>query len=248
MLFANCRFYFLCVITAICCSGCEYINSRKWINEQIDLANELNRAGKPALAIEVMDNVIAKFPQEADPFYFKATYQSRLGFTDEAIKNATTFIERDSTNKYCYKLRGELTKGYDGLIDLNKAIEIDSLYMAAYYARGEKKIELLDHYGALNDFNYLLTVRSVSRKNPFFNPERIALIYFNLALIKFRFRDFQSGEADLRKSIGLNNQHWAAYLLRSKYHAALGRPELATADEEKSSRLLEKIKHPENSQ
>jgi len=93
----------------------------------------------------------------------------------------------------------------EALLNLNKAIEIDPNYAAAYYVRGNIKEAFEDHHGAMKDYN-----KSIE-KNPKFSDA-----YFVRGNVKMNLQDYYGAIDDFSAAIGLNENYIEAYFNRGK--------------------------------
>jgi tetratricopeptide (TPR) repeat protein len=93
----------------------------------------------------------------------------------------------------------------EALLNLNKAIELDANYSAAYYLRANIKSNFDDRHGAMKDYNIAL------QKNP-----KFADAYFSRGNVKMKLQDYYGAIADFSSAIGLNENYVEAYYNRGK--------------------------------
>jgi tetratricopeptide (TPR) repeat protein len=105
------------------------------------------------------------------------------------------------------KGRELLEKGeyVEALFNLNKAIEIDPNYAAAYYLRGNIKDNFEDRHGAMKDYNVAI------EKNPKFVDA-----FFARGNVKMKLQDYYGAIDDYTMAITLNENYVEAYFNRGR--------------------------------
>jgi tetratricopeptide (TPR) repeat protein len=93
----------------------------------------------------------------------------------------------------------------ESLLNLNKAIEVDPNYSAAYYVRGNIKEAFEDHHGAMKDYNIAI------EKNPKF-PDA----FFVRGNVKMKLQDYYGAIDDYSAAIVLNENYIEAYFNRGR--------------------------------
>lgn len=93
----------------------------------------------------------------------------------------------------------------ESLLNLNKAIEIDPEYAAAYYLRGNIKDRFDDRHGSMKDYNLAV------EKNP-----RFAEAYFARGNVKMKLQDYYGAIDDYTMAISINENYIEAYYNRGK--------------------------------
>lgn len=93
----------------------------------------------------------------------------------------------------------------EALLNLNKAIDIDPNYSAAYYFRANIKDNFDDRHGAMKDYNTAI------EKNPKFSEA-----FFARGNIKMKLQDYYGAIDDFSSAIKLNENFIEAYFNRGK--------------------------------
>ena len=93
----------------------------------------------------------------------------------------------------------------EALLNLNKAIDTDPAFAAAYYMRGNIKEAFEDHHGAMKDYNTAI------EKNP-----KFADAFFVRGNVKMKLQDYYGAIDDFSAVILLNENYIDAYLNRGK--------------------------------
>lgn len=118
----------------------------------------------------------------------------------------------------------------EALINLNKAIESDPSYSAAYYVRANIKDAFDDRHGAMKDYNVAI------EKNP-----RFAEAFFARGNVKMKLQDYYGAIDDFSAAIKVNENFIEAYFNRGKAKQFLQAYEDAINDCSKIIQL-----HPKN--
>ncbi|MFN3840302.1 MAG: tetratricopeptide repeat protein [Cyclobacteriaceae bacterium] len=108
---------------------------------------------------------------------------------------------------YTAKGRDLYEKGeyVESLLNLNKAIEVDPNYAAAYYLRGNIKDKFDDRHGSMKDYNLAL------EKNP-----KFAEAFFARGNVKMKLQDYYGAVDDYTSAIAINENYIEAYYNRGK--------------------------------
>jgi tetratricopeptide (TPR) repeat protein len=93
----------------------------------------------------------------------------------------------------------------EALLNLNKAIELDASYAAAYYVRGNIKDAFDDRHGAMKDYNFAV------EKNP-----KFADAFFSRGNVKMKLQDYYGAIDDYTSAININDNYIEAYFNRGK--------------------------------
>ncbi len=93
----------------------------------------------------------------------------------------------------------------EALLNLNKAIEVDPTYAAAYYVRANIKDSFDDRHGAMKDYNLAI------EKNP-----KFADAFFARGNVKMKLQDYYGAIADYSSAIAINENYIEAYFNRGK--------------------------------
>lgn len=108
---------------------------------------------------------------------------------------------------YTQKGRDLLEKNeyVEALFNLNKAIDLDPKYAAAYYLRGNIKDNFEDRHGAMKDYNAAIE----------YNP-KFADAFFARGNVKMKLQDYYGAIDDFSMAITLNENYVEAYFNRGK--------------------------------
>ena len=93
----------------------------------------------------------------------------------------------------------------EALLNLNKALELDPNYSAAYLLRGNIKDNFDDRHGAMKDYNLAI------EKNP-----KFADAYFARGNVKMKLQDYYGAISDFTSCISFNENNIEAYFNRGK--------------------------------
>jgi tetratricopeptide (TPR) repeat protein len=93
----------------------------------------------------------------------------------------------------------------EALLNLNKALELDPNYSAAYLLRGNIKDNFDDRHGAMKDYNAAI------EKNPKFGDA-----FFARGNVKMKLQDYYGAIADFSSCIAINENNIEAYFNRGK--------------------------------
>jgi tetratricopeptide (TPR) repeat protein len=93
----------------------------------------------------------------------------------------------------------------ESLLNLNKAIELDPNYSAAYYLRANIKANFDDRHGAMKDYNVAID------KNT-----KFADAYFARGNVKMKLQDYYGAIADYSSAISINENYVEAYFNRGR--------------------------------
>jgi tetratricopeptide (TPR) repeat protein len=93
----------------------------------------------------------------------------------------------------------------EALLNLNKAIEMDPNYSAAYFVRANIKDAFDDRHGAMKDYNLAV------EKNPKFSDA-----FFARGNVKMKLQDYYGAIDDYTSAITINENYIEAYFNRGK--------------------------------
>lgn len=93
----------------------------------------------------------------------------------------------------------------EAILNLNKAIEIDSKYSQAYYVRGNIKASFEDFHGAMKDYNQAIDQNG-----------KLSDVFFARGNVKMKLQDYYGAIADFTSAIAINGNYVEAYLNRGK--------------------------------
>lgn len=93
----------------------------------------------------------------------------------------------------------------EALLNLNKALELDANYAAAYFIRGNIKDNFDDRHGAMKDYSTAI------EKSP-----KMADAFFARGNVKMKLQDYYGAIADFTSCITFNENNIEAYLNRGK--------------------------------
>jgi tetratricopeptide (TPR) repeat protein len=93
----------------------------------------------------------------------------------------------------------------ESLMNLNKAIEVDPSFSAAYYLRGNIKDKFEDRHGAMKDYN------TAVEKSP-----KFADAFFARGNVKMKLQDYYGAIADYTSAITINENYIEAYFNRGR--------------------------------
>jgi tetratricopeptide (TPR) repeat protein len=93
----------------------------------------------------------------------------------------------------------------EALVNLNKAIEIDPNYAAAYFLRGNIKDNFEDRHGAMKDYNLAIEKNS-----------KFADALFARGNVKMKLQDYYGAVDDFTAAITINENYVEAYFARGK--------------------------------
>src|SRR5262245_9345330 len=120
-----------------------------------------------------------------------------------------SFVSIAQTTAKDYTQRGrellEKSEYVEALVNLNKAIEIDPNFSAAYYLRGNIKDNFEDRHGAMKDYNLAI------EKNP-----KFADALYARGNVKTKLQDYYGAIDDYTAAININENYVDAYFARGK--------------------------------
>ncbi|MEB2776790.1 hypothetical protein SYJ56_15800 [Algoriphagus sp. D3-2-R+10] len=215
----------LCFLIFILFWSCEPKETEAMIQDRLDNARKYGLEENYEKAIQIIDDVIADYPDYPGSYVLGASYMSvQPNLRQEAIKYLNKAININPNDYEAYLLRGQIKTGYEGLIDLNKAIDLNPLDAGIFYARGQQKTQLNNYYGALDDFHKALELdnfRSVEIKSS---------LYGDIALAKIQLSEYSEALEEIDKAILLNSLDPTIYYVRYIYYSKIGELELAKED------------------
>lgn len=113
---------------------------------------------------------------KAERYLNKGINQVEKGKFENGDHYLTESIHCDSVNPQAFYnralVRKKMCRYTEALTDLDKVLELDSLYLQAYLTRGEIKGMLQDYFGSLDDYKHGLDIYN---RNGLQNPSNIHL-------------------------------------------------------------------------
>lgn len=120
---------------------------------------EESRSG---LALETLDEALARFPDSAMLLSLRASIHLQGGQTSLALSDLNRAIEVDPHDPALLTNRAQALRQFgrdaDARRDLDGAIEIDDRFVAAYFNRGSLSFEAGDYAAALADFDRCIDI------------------------------------------------------------------------------------------
>lgn len=121
-------------------------------------------ARKNSLALDYYKNALQINPNNTNTLYALAKFLQDIGKTDEAIAQYESILKLDKQcETCCYNLGAiyvEIKKDYKKALEyFTKAIEINSNYLEAYFARGYTYTKLKDKESAKADYSMCLKLQ-----------------------------------------------------------------------------------------
>lgn len=114
-------------------------------------------------------------------------------FTEGSVPSATNYY-----NNGCNKLTNH-TRDYSGaIIDFDRAIELNPVFIQAYQNRGYAKANLQDFMGAIADYNKVLEIKDNDAN---YHNDRNNGIYSNRGVAKYNLQDYRGAIDDFSKAI-----------------------------------------------
>jgi len=164
------------------------------------------------LTKEIEDN-----PKYWNLYYMRAFERKNLGDLSGALKDCKMVVNNSTIENdvcECYNIMGQILssqKEYNkAILNFNRVIEIDSNNADYYYSRGYLKFQILDDFGAIEDFNKALEIEP--------NYDNFYLYHLR-GNIKHSLKEYSSAITDFNKVIELKPNYEAAYWCKglSKY-------------------------------
>ncbi|MFH1321420.1 MAG: tetratricopeptide repeat protein [Bacteroidota bacterium] len=132
---------------------------------------------------------------------------SRTKVWQNSIVLWTDVIEKYPNAKLAYNNRGLVKNNMqdykEAIMDFNKAIELDSIYILPYYNRGNTKVKLKDYHSAIQDFTKAINI----------NPN-YADAYNNRGNTKCYLKDYKRAILDFNKAIDIDPNNEKMYVNR----------------------------------
>lgn len=131
----------------------------------------------------------------------------KKGILAGVVLMIATLSWSQTAKEYTNKGRDLYEKGeyVESLLNLNKAIEVDPNYAAAYYLRGNIKDKFDDRHGSMKDYNLAV------EKNP-----KFAEAFFARGNVKMKLQDYYGAIDDYTAAIVINENYVEAYYNRGK--------------------------------
>lgn len=179
------------------------------ISKELEKAKTLFYAGTYDSSIIVLNNFIAKFPENADAYYYRGLNSFYLYKDNEAVSDFSKSISLlgntyrsyrnpDNEEDDAWLMRGE-TYGYrikdynNALSDYNKSISLNPSNPRGHYIRGAfESAELKNNVAAITDISKAISLDSLN----FYYRAHRADIYFEAT-------DYLKASEDFEKAIGL---------------------------------------------
>ena len=197
-------------------SGIVYIQKKEYDKAIVDFTK----------AIEISPRYALAYANRGTAYSYKS-YKDK----EKAIADYTKAIEIDPTYAAIYNNRGSvyyIRRKYDTAItDYSKAIEIDPKYALAYVNRARAYYFKKEYDKAIADYTKIIEI----------NPKSAAAYYDRGNLFYFQKKFYDKAIADYTKAIEINPNNALVYFMRAGAYRALGRHDLADADNKRASAL-----------
>ena len=180
-------------------------------------------------AIKIDTNYIPAITQKTkvyeeigDNYGSLGDYQKQNEYYKKSLDEINKLIILDENNKDLYNRRGIIQHYYfndtiNGLIDYNKSIQIDSLFIKPYLNRANLYSEIGEKEKALNDFNKVISLIPNSNDLSKLN---IATLYESIAGFNFENNNLNSALTYYTKAIESDPQYDKPYLRRAEVYKA----------------------------
>lgn len=168
----------------------------------ITVALQHRAEGRYAEALDVMDQAISSYPDNAELHTVRGSLRLEQNRLTEALQDLETAAKMDPTNPVILVNRAQVYKGFgrnqDALDDLNRAIELNPDFLAARFNRGAMYHSNGELEKALVDFDRCIAVEP-----------HLAAPYFNRASTYEALGQNDKAMADFRRFIELSdNKEW----------------------------------------
>ena len=168
----------------------------------IAVALQHRAEGRYPEALDVMDQAIVKYPDNAELFTIRGSLRLEQNRLTEALQDLETAARMDPTNPVILVNRSQVYKGFgrndDALQDLNRAIELNPDFLAARFNRGAMYHSQGNLKKALADFDHCIAVEP-----------HLAAPYFNRASTYEAMGQNENAIADFKRFIELSdNKEW----------------------------------------
>ncbi len=149
------KFLVILILFGVLCS-CNSVYA--FDREKLQMISEigtLSNSQKYLQALDKCKSAIAKYPDEAELYYWSATIKSHLGNNEDALSDFNKAVELNPNDSNVYVMRGiiknELGDDIGALADFDKAISLNSKNSSAYSMRACVKIGKGDLQSANED-------------------------------------------------------------------------------------------------
>lgn len=186
--------------------------------------------GQMEEAIQEYSKAIDKDPRNAAAYNNRGIVYDDLEQYERAIEDYDKAIELDSNNVLAYNNRGvaydNLGQYEKAIEDYDKAIKLDPDYDSAYNNRGVVYDDLGQYKRAIEDYNKAIELNS-----------NYAVAYNNRGISYSNLKQYEKAIEDYTQAIKLDPKYKKAYRNRAKAYRAIGKKELAEADEKAAEQL-----------
>ena len=177
-------------------------HSRLGPEKLIAVALQHHAEGRYPEALDVLDQAIIKYPENAELFTIRGSLRLEQNRLAEALQDLETAARLDPTNPAILVNRAQVYKGFgrnkDALQDLNRAVELNPDFLAARFNRGAMYHSQGELEKALVDFSHCIAL-----------DPHLAAPYFNRASTYEALGQNDNAIADFRRFIELNdNKEW----------------------------------------
>ena len=177
-------------------------HSRLGPEKLIAVALQHHAEGRYPEALDVMDQAISKYPDNAELFTIRGSLRLEQNRLTEALQDLETAARLDPKNPAILVNRAQVYKGFgrnkDALRDLNRAIELNPDFLAARFNRGAMYHSQGELDKALVDFSHCIAL-----------DPHLAAPYFNRASTYEALGQNDNAIADFRRFIELSdNTEW----------------------------------------
>lgn len=186
--------------------------------------------GKMEEAIQEYSKAINKDPRNAAAYNNRGVVYDDLEQYERAIEDYDKAIELNPDYAIAYYNRGiayqDLIQYEEAIEDYNRAIELNSGYTAAYNNRGNMYRRLKQYREAIKDYDKAVEL-----------DPGYAYAYHNRGLTYKDLKQCEKAIEDYTQAIKLDPKYKKAYQNRAKAYRAIGKEELAEADEKAAEQL-----------
>ncbi len=184
--------------------------------------------GRPALALQTLDEAIARFNDHANLYAVRGSMLLERGEFARALADFETGVKLDPDNAELLVNRAQAYRQFarveQAMSDLNRAVELQPDLVAARFNRGAMLYALQDFSGALKDFDHCIAV----------DPHNPAP-YFNRAATQEEMGNRAEAIADMQRFLELaDDEAWkkAAQQMLDKWQgnsSVVNKPEAASS-------------------
>ena len=168
----------------------------------ITVALQHRAEGRYPEALDVMDQAISKYPENAQLYTIRGSLRLEQNRLTEALKDLEIAAKLDPTDPTILVNRAQVYKGFgrndDALKDLNRAVELNPDFLAARFNRGSMYHSKGELEKALVDFDHCIALEP-----------HLAAPYFNRASTYEAMGQKDNAIADFKRFIELSdNKEW----------------------------------------